>query len=127
MAEAARWKLLGEAVTPSDSDESYGSSDGNRGAELSFEPSDLIILGISFLSLWYSRTENLVADDVPDMLGMTLFSINLVSLIAFDLDYVKNILSRYCRVVTATNGQVALELARKHPPHLIISDVMMPG
>jgi hypothetical protein len=49
VAEAARWRLVGDAITPSDSDESYGSSDGPRVAELSFEPSDLIILGMILL------------------------------------------------------------------------------
>lgn len=30
------------------------------------------------------------------------------------------------RVITATNGQEALDIARHHPPDLIISDVRMP-
>lgn len=30
-------------------------------------------------------------------------------------------------VATATNGKAGLEEARKHPPHLIILDVSMPG
>lgn len=92
VAEAARWKMSGD-VTPSDSEESYASSDGQRSADFNFESSDLIIL----------------ADDNPDM-----------------LDYIKNIFLRYCHVKTATNGQAALELARKSPPQLIISDIMMP-
>jgi hypothetical protein len=46
VAEAARWRLVGDAVTPSDSDESYTSSDGQRNNEFSFEPSDLVLLGI---------------------------------------------------------------------------------
>ncbi|KAG8829690.1 hypothetical protein FRC17_006185, partial [Serendipita sp. 399] len=43
VAEAAGWRLFGDAVTPSDSDESY-TSDGNKSADLNFEPSDLIIV-----------------------------------------------------------------------------------
>ncbi|OCF72550.1 hypothetical protein I204_06932 [Kwoniella mangroviensis CBS 8886] len=40
--------------------------------------------------------------------------------------YVKNIFSPYCRVVEAVNGKQALELAQRTPPHLILSDLMMP-
>ncbi|WVW79173.1 hypothetical protein I302_101139 [Kwoniella bestiolae CBS 10118] len=40
--------------------------------------------------------------------------------------YVKNIFAPYCRVIEAANGKQAFELARKTPPHLILSDLMMP-
>lgn len=93
VAEAARWRLAGDAVTPSDSDESYTSSDGTKITEFAFEPSDLII----------------IVDDNQDM-----------------LEYIRGIISRYCHIRTASNGQEALVIARKHPPALIISDVMMP-
>ncbi|WVQ64073.1 uncharacterized protein L199_002232 [Kwoniella botswanensis] len=51
----------------------------------------------------------LLVDDNPDM-----------------RHYVKNIFSPYCRVIEAVNGKQALELAQKTPPHLILSDLMMP-
>ncbi|KAG8830151.1 hypothetical protein FRC17_005343 [Serendipita sp. 399] len=43
VAEAAGWRLIGDAMTPSDSDESY-TSDGHKSADLNFDPSDLIIV-----------------------------------------------------------------------------------
>lgn len=46
VAEAARWKLSGDA-TPSESEESYTSSDGQKSADFNFESNDLIILGKS--------------------------------------------------------------------------------
>lgn len=39
--------------------------------------------------------------------------------------YIKNILSNY-EVIEAGNGMEALEMAKKHVPDLIVSDVMMP-
>ncbi|KAG8828010.1 hypothetical protein FRC19_010518 [Serendipita sp. 401] len=42
------------------------------------------------------------------------------------LEYIKGIFGRYCHVRIANNGQVALEMARRFSPQLIISDVMMP-
>ena len=51
VAEAARWRLLGDAMTPSDSDESYTSSDGQRSAEFNFDSSDLILLGRYFVTI----------------------------------------------------------------------------
>lgn len=42
------------------------------------------------------------------------------------LDYVKGIFAPYCKVRTASNGRHALEVARREPPHLILSDLMMP-
>lgn len=48
VAEAARWRLTSDVMTPSDSDESYGGSEVQRTAELSIEPSDVIILGTIF-------------------------------------------------------------------------------
>ncbi|KAK8845645.1 hypothetical protein IAR55_006361 [Kwoniella newhampshirensis] len=41
-------------------------------------------------------------------------------------NYVKSIFKPYCQVIEAVNGQQALELARKTPPDLILSDLMMP-
>ncbi|KAG8822513.1 hypothetical protein FRC17_009560 [Serendipita sp. 399] len=93
VAEAARWRLTGDSVTPSDSDDSYSSLDGYRNSDLNFKPEDLVLL----------------VDDNQDM-----------------LEYIKEIFGRYCRVRIASNGQIALEMARKYSPQLIISDVMMP-
>ncbi|KAG8820403.1 hypothetical protein FRC17_010162, partial [Serendipita sp. 399] len=93
VAEAARWRIAGDSMTPSDSDESYGSLDGQRYSDLTFRPEDLVLL----------------VDDNQDM-----------------LEYIKEIFGRYCRVRIASNGQIALEMARKYSPQLIISDVMMP-
>ena len=41
--------------------------------------------------------------------------------------YIARLLAEYYEVETAADGQAALEMALKHPPHLILSDVMMPG
>ncbi|WWC91472.1 uncharacterized protein L201_006418 [Kwoniella dendrophila CBS 6074] len=40
--------------------------------------------------------------------------------------YVKNIFSPFCKVIEATNGKKGFEMAKKHQPHLILSDLMMP-
>ncbi|KAL7413157.1 hypothetical protein BDY24DRAFT_74844 [Mrakia frigida] len=40
--------------------------------------------------------------------------------------YLTSILSRYCKVITASNGEEALALAIASPPDLIISDISMP-
>ncbi|MEO1449159.1 MAG: response regulator, partial [Bacteroidota bacterium] len=41
-------------------------------------------------------------------------------------DYISSIFAGQCKLITADNGQKGLNLARKHSPDLIISDVMMP-
>ncbi|PVF95897.1 hypothetical protein CPB86DRAFT_737923 [Serendipita vermifera] len=68
--------------------------------------------------------------DPQRMADLALESSDLI-LLADDnqdmLEYIRDIFSKYCRVKTASNGRIALELARKHSPHLIISDVMMPA
>lgn len=40
--------------------------------------------------------------------------------------YLATELSRYYKVETASNGREALELIFKNPPHLVVSDIMMP-
>jgi signal transduction histidine kinase/PAS domain-containing protein len=42
------------------------------------------------------------------------------------LEYVRQLLSSRFQVTTAPNGRVALEMARKHIPELVLTDVMMP-
>ena len=41
-------------------------------------------------------------------------------------DYLTNLLQRNYRVVVAKNGKDALEKIHKKPPHLVLSDIMMP-
>ncbi|WVQ94712.1 hypothetical protein IAU59_001792 [Kwoniella sp. CBS 9459] len=41
-------------------------------------------------------------------------------------EYIKRIFSPYCTVLEASNGQQAFEMAIRTPPHLILSDVLMP-
>lgn len=41
-------------------------------------------------------------------------------------DYLKTLLSSYWRVYIVHDGEEALEMCRRHPPGLILSDVMMP-
>jgi signal transduction histidine kinase/CheY-like chemotaxis protein len=41
-------------------------------------------------------------------------------------EYIKTIFSSYCKVIEATNGEEALEIAIKSRPDLILSDFMMP-
>ena len=53
----------------------------------------------------------LVADDDPDMLALVT----------------RHLRTMKCRVVEASDGEAALELARKERPDLMILDVMMPG
>ena len=53
----------------------------------------------------------LVADDDPDLLGMVTAHLRTMK----------------CRVVEANDGEMALALARKELPELMIIDVMMPG
>jgi two-component system alkaline phosphatase synthesis response regulator PhoP len=53
----------------------------------------------------------LIADDEPDILEIINF----------------NLSAEGYRVITAANGNQALELAKLHKPDLIILDVMMPG
>ncbi len=53
----------------------------------------------------------LVADDEPDILEIIQY----------------NLQSEGYEVVTARNGNEALDLAKKHQPDLIILDIMMPG
>jgi CheY-like chemotaxis protein len=40
--------------------------------------------------------------------------------------YMKSIFAPFCGIVEARDGQEALEMCRKSPPDLIITDVMMP-
>lgn len=40
--------------------------------------------------------------------------------------YIRTIFKRYCNVIEASDGEQGIEMARKHRPHLILSDVMMP-
>lgn len=56
-----------------------------------------------------SRTRILIADDNADM-----------------RQYLARLLGEHYQVESAPDGQVALEMARLHPPNLILSDVMMP-
>jgi len=42
-------------------------------------------------------------------------------------DYVKRLLSHRYEVEAVTNGLAALEAIRRHPPDLVLTDVMMPG
>lgn len=53
----------------------------------------------------------LVADDDPDMLALVT----------------RHLRTMKCKVVEASDGETALELARKEQPDLMILDVMMPG
>ena len=53
VAEAAQWRLTGDVMTPSDSEDSYTSSGGARSADFAFDPADLVLL----------------VDDNQDMLG----------------------------------------------------------
>ena len=53
----------------------------------------------------------LVADDDPDMLALVT----------------RHLKTMKCKVVEASDGEMALELARKEVPDLLILDVMMPG
>lgn len=53
----------------------------------------------------------LIADDEPDILEIIQF----------------NLQSEGYEVITARNGDEAIDLAKKHQPELIILDVMMPG
>ena len=42
-------------------------------------------------------------------------------------DYVRRLLEEHWRVTAVADGQQALEQARREPPDLVLSDVMMPG
>jgi len=53
----------------------------------------------------------LIADDEPDILEIIQF----------------NLQAEGYEVITAKNGDEAIELAKKHEPDLIILDIMMPG
>lgn len=53
----------------------------------------------------------LIADDEPDILEILQF----------------NLQQEGYQVITAANGNEAIDKAQKHQPHLIILDVMMPG
>src|ERR1700733_10066465 len=53
----------------------------------------------------------LIADDEPDILEILQF----------------NLQKEGYNVITAKNGDEAIELAKKHQPDLIILDIMMPG
>ncbi|WWC87709.1 uncharacterized protein L201_002601 [Kwoniella dendrophila CBS 6074] len=41
-------------------------------------------------------------------------------------NYIKQILTPFCTVIEASNGQQALEMAISNPPNLILSDMLMP-
>ncbi|HXS54928.1 MAG TPA: response regulator [Hanamia sp.] len=58
-----------------------------------------------------SKRTILIADDEPDILEILHF----------------NLFSEGYEVIRATNGNEAVDLAKKHKPDLIILDVMMPG
>lgn len=42
-------------------------------------------------------------------------------------EYIKSILSEFCKVYTVPDGKQAVDLAEKIQPDLVLSDVMMPG
>src|ERR1700739_2633992 len=58
-----------------------------------------------------SAKKRLIADDEPDILEILQF----------------NLQAEGYDVITAKNGDEAIELAKKHSPDLIILDIMMPG
>ena len=41
--------------------------------------------------------------------------------------YIKRLFAPHCKVIEATDGQRALDIARTNPPQLILSDLMMPN
>lgn len=72
---------------------------------------------------------NSVESESLDGSGL-LFDSNDVLLLVDDTrdmrQYIKQVFSPYCRVVECSNGEEALEYARRNPPDLILSDLMMP-
>ncbi|KAG8714935.1 hypothetical protein FRC11_006434 [Ceratobasidium sp. 423] len=62
-------------------------------------------------AIYFAKTDKiLIVDDNSDM-----------------RTYMKQIFSKFCTVLVATNGDEAFDIARKEIPNLILSDVMMPG
>ncbi len=73
------------------------------------EPGDLDSIGALAGTTEMAGGRVLLVDDNRDM-----------------LEYVQRLLSSRFSVVTAANGRLALEMALKSPPELVLSDVMMP-
>jgi signal transduction histidine kinase len=73
--------------------------------------------------------EELVYDTVYDN-KVKVFNLEKTILIADDnkemLGFLNFVLGRYFKILTASNGEEALEIARLNKPDLILSDIMMP-
>jgi signal transduction histidine kinase len=77
--------------------------------EISFMHDELLPVPCSPVSQAAARARVLIADDNSDM-----------------RQYLARLLSEQYEVETVADGQAAIQSAHKHPPDLIVSDIMMP-
>ncbi|CED85098.1 histidine kinase [Phaffia rhodozyma] len=101
--EASRWYKNGSGSNTDSNNGSANLSDGGLSSDSS-SPIDVNAL------YWNKHRDSiLVVDDSHDM-----------------TTYLSSILSPYCKIIIASDGQEAFTKALRHKPDLIISDVSMP-
>jgi PAS domain S-box-containing protein len=83
--------------------------------------------------LEHTRSENRAGDDADAVLSAdgteAPNSGELILVVDDNADmraYIKSLLQKHYRIITAVNGREALHLIKKHAPRLVVSDIMMP-